>query len=80
MFTSGCLPTGSTTYNINDRENTLGSGTAPDLLLTTGDPNAVNLRTFRSNDSAVTWPLYAGLGALGIIVALGIAATRRKSA
>lgn len=43
------------------------------------DPNAVSMSTFSADDSAVTWPLYAGLGALALIVVGGLAVSRRRA-
>lgn len=43
------------------------------------DPLAVNMSTFRSADSAVNWPLIAGLGALAAAVIGGLAVARRRA-
>lgn len=58
-------------------------GAHPPVLTIAGtkvDPNAISLSTFSADDSKVTWPLYAGLGALALIVAGGLAISRRRAA
>jgi hypothetical protein len=76
---------GTTSVNIENSEgvgqtnNCAGANLRPSLQIAdSGQPLAVDM----SNASAerVSWPLYAGLGALGLIVVAGVAVTRRKTA
>jgi hypothetical protein len=43
------------------------------------NPNVVGLRSFRSADSAVNWPLIIGLGALVAMAIVGLVAYRRRA-
>ncbi len=53
------------------------NGISPQLMIY--DPNAVTIATFTTDTPASTWPLYAGLGALVVIAAAGVAWSRRRA-
>lgn len=77
-MTGNCTAT-ATTVRFDSAEPATG-GVAPSLdLRTTAPPTAVHLST-ASAKQAATWPLYAGLGALALIVAGGLAISRRRAA
>jgi hypothetical protein len=44
------------------------------------DVNSVTLSTFAAEKSTPTWPLYAGLGAVALVVIAGLAVSRRRTA
>ncbi len=44
------------------------------------DANSVTLSTFAAGDPVPTWPLYAGLGAVALLVVAGLAISRRRTA
>lgn len=44
------------------------------------DVNSVTLSDFTASDPATTWPLYAGLGAVALLVVAGLAISRRRTA
>lgn len=50
----------------------------PHLIVDGTKPNAVDLTT--TSAERVTWPLYAGLGALAVVLAAGLAISRRRTA
>lgn len=51
------------------------------IVGTRKDPTAVAMTDFSAaSDSKATWPLYAGLGALALIVVGGVAVSRRRTA
>lgn len=56
------------------------SSTATPPLLTLEDSNAVTLSSLAADDPAPSWPLYAGLGAVALIVVAGLAISRRRTA
>lgn len=75
---TGNCSAGATTVRFDSSEPAAG-GVAPTLdLRTAPPPNAVDMSG--ASAERVAWPLYAGLGALGVIVGLGIFMTRRKLA
>lgn len=62
-------------------KETIGANGVPARLTVTGTgPNAVPLSTFTTDTADPTWPLYAGLGALALIAAAGVAWSRRRAA
>ena len=61
---------------FHSKENTSGAA-VPTLSI--NPTTAVTLRTFRSADPAVNWPLIAGLGALVALVAGGILFYRKRA-
>ncbi len=50
----------------------------PQLTIEGTKPNAVTVAT--SSAETVTWPLYAGLGAVALVVIAGLAVSRRRTA
>ena len=58
--------------------NCIESAGGPWLKITSGEPLAVKMSTFRAADPAVNWPLVAGLGALAAAVIGGLAVARRR--
>lgn len=54
------------------------SGTAPQFYFE--GPLGVTLSTFSADDRSAVWPLYAGLGAVALILVAGLAISRRRTA
>ncbi len=81
LFDSGCDTNSSSSVSFEDTENSSDSGIpAPDLLMTSSDSNAVNLRFFHAADSAPNWPLIAGFATLAGLALFGAFALRRRLA
>lgn len=78
LFDSGCDTNSSSSVSFEDTENSSDSGIpAPDLLLTSSDSNAVNLRFFHAADPAPVWPLIGGAAGLIGLALFGVFALRR---
>jgi len=61
---------------FEDRENTGGSGNAPQLY--PRGPNAITLRSLRAVDSSLNWRLFAGLGLLALVCLAGAGIYRQR--
>lgn len=78
-FSASCFTNTSLSF-YSQEGGTAAQDPALDVTGTKKDPNAVALSAFSADDSKVTWPLYAGLGALGVIAAVAVGLSRRRAA
>lgn len=77
LVTPGTCPTSAVSLVFDSSEDS--AGVAPSLdVRTAPPPNAVSVAT--SSAETVTWPLYAGLGAVALVVIAGLAVSRRRTA
>ncbi len=73
-LSGGC--TTSTVVTFAER----GSANEADLIFYSDyNANAVELTDFTTENSAPTWPLYAGLGALALVAMAGVTISRRRA-
>lgn len=73
-MTDNCTA-GSTGVRFDSKDKT--NGISPQLIIQ--NPNAVSISNLTTDTPAPTWPLYAGLAALVVIAAAGVAWSRRRA-